>query len=83
MPWFLWMFLGLVAWGSTSGVPDVAQQAMEAASRACLVVAIAALGIKTSFVALARAGWRPIALLLIETMWLAGLILAYVLLAGR
>jgi len=38
-------------------------------SRACLVAAIAALGMKTSFAQLARAGWRPLALIVIETVW--------------
>ena len=49
-------------------------------SRACLVVAIAALGVKTSFRELARAGWRPFALLLVETLWLAGVVLGAALL---
>jgi uncharacterized membrane protein YadS len=39
-------------------------------------MAIAALGIKTSFAQLARAGWRPFALILVETLWLAAFVLA-------
>jgi uncharacterized membrane protein YadS len=31
---------------------------------------------KTSFMQLARAGWRPLALILVETVWLAALVLA-------
>jgi uncharacterized membrane protein YadS len=44
-------------------------------SRGCLVLAIGALGMKTSFAQLAQAGWRPFALLLIETLWMAALVL--------
>ena len=38
-------------------------------------MAIAALGMKTSFAQLAGAGWRPFMLILVETLWLAGLVL--------
>jgi uncharacterized membrane protein YadS len=48
-------------------------------SRACLVMAISALGVKTSFQMLFQAGWRPFALLLIETVWLAAALLAIIL----
>jgi uncharacterized membrane protein YadS len=54
---------------------------MEAAgtvSRWCLVTAIAALGMKTAFRKLAAVGWRPIALMVLETAWIAGLVLAVV-----
>jgi uncharacterized membrane protein YadS len=43
------------------------------ASRWALVTAIAALGMKTAFKDLAVVGWRPIALMLIETTWIAAL----------
>ena len=35
------------------------------------VVAIAALGVKTSFEKIVRLGWRPIALLVSETLFIA------------
>ena len=41
-----------------------------------VVVAISALGIKTSFRQLALAGWKPFALLLVETLWMAAFVLA-------
>ena len=47
-------------------------------SRWCLVTAIAALGMKTSFRDLAAAGWRPVGLMLAETLWIAGLVLVSV-----
>ena len=76
VPWFLWVFVALVIINSMGGVPAVVQMGLNDVSRACLVVAIAALGIKTSFGQLARAGWRPFLLLVIETLWMAGFVLA-------
>jgi uncharacterized membrane protein YadS len=43
------------------------------------VLAIAALGMKTSFAQLARMGWRPVVLIVAETLWLAVFVLAAVL----
>lgn len=80
VPWFLWLFVAMVAANSLGLVAAPVQQALNDTSRVCLVVAIAALGIKTSFRELAQAGWRPLALLLIETLWLGGLVLGYILL---
>ena len=47
-------------------------------SRWCLVTAIAALGMKTSFRDLFAAGWRPVGLMLAETAWIAVLVFASV-----
>jgi uncharacterized membrane protein YadS len=44
-------------------------------SRWCLVAAIAALGMKTSFKALFAVGWCPIGLMIAETLWIAALVL--------
>jgi uncharacterized integral membrane protein (TIGR00698 family) len=79
VPWFLWMFVAMVAVNSMGWIAPDAQQALNWLSRGCLVVAIAALGIKTSFMQLARAGWRPFVLLAVETVWMAALVLAAVL----
>ena len=46
----------------------------------CLVAAIAALGMKTSLRDLAIVGWRPIALMAFETMWIAALVVVALLL---
>jgi uncharacterized integral membrane protein (TIGR00698 family) len=82
MPWFLWVFIGLVVINSLGGLSASVQSAANDISRACLVVAIAALGMKTSFRQLARAGWKPLALIAIETAWIAAFVLAVILL-GR
>jgi uncharacterized membrane protein YadS len=42
------------------------------------VVAIAAVGIKTQPADLLKLGWPPVAMLLAETVWIAGLALAAV-----
>lgn len=76
VPWFLWVFVALVALNSMGGVPVAVQEGLNNVSRICLVVAIAALGIKTSFRQLARAGWKPFTLLLVETLWMAAFVLA-------
>jgi uncharacterized integral membrane protein (TIGR00698 family) len=76
VPWFLWVFLALVVVNSAGWLPIEVAQGVSAVSRLCLVVAIAALGLKTSFEQLAKAGWQPITLLLIETVWMALFVLA-------
>lgn len=76
VPWFLWLFVALVVANSLGAVPAFVQPELASVSRGCLVVAIAALGVKTSFKDLAQAGWQPMALLLAETLWIAGLVLS-------
>lgn len=79
VPWFLWMFIALVAVNSIGWISAPVQELANQLSRACLVVAIAALGLKTAFGELARAGWRPMLLIVAETLWLALLVLGCVL----
>lgn len=78
VPWFLWLFVAVVALNSLGLVSPDVQRTLGDISRACLVVAIAALGVKTSFRELARCGWGPLVLILIETLWLALFVLGYV-----
>ena len=52
-------------------MPVAAAEALSQVSRWCLVVAIAALGIKTSLQQFAALGWRLIALLAGEAVFLA------------
>lgn len=83
VPWFLWVFVALVAMNSFGMLawPPL-HTAVNDVSRGCLVTAIAALGVKTSFAQLARAGWGPLLLIGAETVWIAGFVLAIVLLTG-
>lgn len=76
LPWFLIGFVLLVLITSTGWVPQAVSDLLSTTSRLCLITAIAALGIKTSFQKLAVVGWRPVALMVAETMFLALLVLA-------
>jgi uncharacterized integral membrane protein (TIGR00698 family) len=76
IPGFLLAFVCLVALNSTGNLPLVLGDAMNEWSRGCLVIAISALGLKTSLQKLASVGWRPIALLIGETVFLALLVIA-------
>lgn len=78
VPWFLWVFVAMVAMNSSRLLPEDIISRVNDFSRGCLVVAIAALGMKTSFKQLARAGWRPLALILTETIWLAAVVLVLI-----
>ncbi|MCW5658216.1 MAG: putative sulfate exporter family transporter [Burkholderiaceae bacterium] len=80
VPWFLWVFMALVLLQALRLMPSVAPLWASELSRGCLVLAIAGLGVKTSFQALFQTGWRPFVLLLAETVWLAAALLIAVLL---
>lgn len=71
MPVFLIGFVLLMIINSFGVIPPRVDTAINTASRACLLTAIAALGVKTSFQALASLGWRPVVMLIAETMWIA------------
>ena len=80
VPGFLLGFVALVVLASLGSItPDMAQAAGDA-SRWMLVTAIAAAGVKTSFEDLLKLGWRPVAMLLGETVFLAGFMVLGVLL---
>ncbi len=71
MPTFLLGFAILVAINSTGYLPHIAVDTVTKISSWCLVTAIAALGMKTSFKSLIVVGWRPVGLMVIETVWIA------------
>ncbi len=75
VPWFLWVFMALVIANSCAGLPAAVQPVISEVARGCLVVAIAGLGVKTSFQSLFQTGWRPLVLVLVETLWLASAVL--------
>jgi uncharacterized integral membrane protein (TIGR00698 family) len=76
LPWFLAVFLALVAMNSLLPVPTFVQEAGGTASRWCLVTAIAALGVRTQFKEMLDIGWKPVVLMIVETLIIAGLALA-------
>jgi uncharacterized integral membrane protein (TIGR00698 family) len=79
VPWFLVVFAALIVANSLGLVPKVVAGVMSDVSRWCLVVAIAALGIKTSLGDLQTVGWSALALVGAETLFL--LVLAVILIS--
>ncbi|MGV7216034.1 YeiH family protein [Bradyrhizobium sp. UFLA05-112] len=73
-PFFLVGFASLVVLRSGGLVPGAVVDLANDVSRWCLVAAIAALGMKTSFKQVFAAGWRPVCLMCAETAWIAGLV---------
>ena len=71
VPFFLIGFVWVMLVNSFGFIPPEAGSWINDISRACLVIAIAALGIKTSFQSLAALGWRPVLMLVAETAWIA------------
>lgn len=78
LPTFLLGFALLVGINSTGLLPAEVTQGINDVSRWCLVTAIAALGMKTSFKKLVEVGWRPVGLMIAETAWIALIVLAAV-----
>jgi uncharacterized integral membrane protein (TIGR00698 family) len=71
LPWFAVAFALLVVLNSVVALPEGLRSASTTASQACLVVAIAAVGLKTSLREVAHVGWRPAAVVVGATVWLA------------
>ncbi|MBK9623006.1 MAG: putative sulfate exporter family transporter [Rhodocyclaceae bacterium] len=75
LPWFAVGFVALAAINSTGWVPQSVVGAGNELSRWCLVIAISALGMKTQLKEIASVGMKPVALMVGETVFLAGLVL--------
>lgn len=71
VPGFLLGFIVLVLLASSGVVPKPLVIAATDASRWMLVAAIAAAGVKTSFEELLKLGWKPVAMLVGETVFIA------------
>lgn len=82
VPTFLVGFIALAAAANLGWLPAFAVQAAEAGSRWCLIVAIAALGVKTVLKDLLDLGWRPLALMLAETVFMVLVPMSLVLAGG-
>lgn len=70
VPGFLWLFIALATLNSLGCLGPLPEH-LNLASRMCLLLGAAGLGVKTSFPHLARAGWRPMLLMLATSAWLA------------
>ena len=75
-PLFLFGFLVLAAMNSLGLFPAGVQQAVTVASAILITIAIAALGIKTSLASLAAIGPRPVALLVVQTVFVGVVVVA-------
>ncbi len=80
VPMFLWGFVVLVIVNSLGALPPQVIESTTDVSRWCLITAISALGMKTSFRDLAVVGWKPVGLMVIETIWIAAIMLLSVML---
>jgi uncharacterized integral membrane protein (TIGR00698 family) len=81
LPGFAVAFLVLVFVNSAGVLPPVVTTWGNDASRWCLVAAIAAIGMKTQIRDIVAVGWRPVAMMLLETVLLAAVVLAWLKLA--
>lgn len=75
LPGFLVGFTALVILNSLGLFSERVISVVGQISNWCLVIAIAALGMKTSFKALADVGWRAISLVVAETIFIAAIVL--------
>jgi len=76
LPMFMVGFAALVAVNSAGVVPAAVMGLVSETSRWFLVTAIAAVGAKTALGDLVHVGWRPVALIVAETVVILGWVLA-------
>ena len=71
LPWFAIGFIALVAIHSSGALPPAVVQGGMQLSLACLVSSMAAIGVRTHLREIVAVGWRPVALMAGETLFLA------------
>jgi uncharacterized integral membrane protein (TIGR00698 family) len=76
LPAFLIAFCVLVAVSSAGYIPSSVAEGASAVSSWLLVIAIAAVGLKSSPAELMRMGWAPGILLVVETLFIGAIVLA-------
>ncbi len=76
VPGFLMGFMALVILASTGWIPTEVTAMANSVSRWCLVIAIAASGVKTSLGELAKLGLQPVLMLVVETLVIACFVLS-------
>lgn len=82
IPGFLLAFIVLMLLASSQVFPKAWVDTASNASRWCLVAAIAAAGVKTSFEELLKLGWQPVLMLVAETVFIAAFVAAGMLMLG-
>jgi len=76
LPGFLVVFVIFSCANSFIDLPELLLSSANVMSQYCLIAAIAAVGLKSNLKSLMALGWRPVALMSLETIWLASLTLA-------
>ena len=71
LPWFAVVFVLLVVVNSLLTLPNAVLETGNALSKIFLVSAMAAIGMKTHLKDILSVGWKPVALMVLETVWLA------------
>lgn len=75
VPTFLIAFAVLMTLNSLVSLPQIITDSATDISRFALVISIAAIGMKSNLSKMLTVGVKPILLLVIETLWIAGLVL--------
>ena len=75
LPWFVVAFIGFVLLNSLIVLPPALIATGNEVSRWCLVSSIAAIGMKTRLGDMVKLGFRPVLLMLAETLLLAAMVL--------
>ena len=75
IPAFLIAFVVLMTLNSLLNLPEALIEGATEFSRFALVISIAAIGMKSNLQKLLEVGFKPVLLLVLETLWIAGLIL--------
>jgi uncharacterized integral membrane protein (TIGR00698 family) len=73
IPTFLLGFVALSVVASMQILPSPVTQSIGEISRWMLVIAIGAAGLKTNFQELAKLGWQPVVMLVVETVFIAAI----------
>ena len=82
LPIFLVGFVSLFALNNVVEIPTIMTDGLSQLATGLLLLAVTALGVRTSLREVASIGWRPICLLAGETVFLAAIILGFLLLSG-
>lgn len=82
LPWFTAVFVALMLINSTGLVPSAVQSGASNLSQVFLLLAISAVGLKTSLQEVTRLGWQPIAMIFLVTLGLAFLTGGYLMVVG-
>lgn len=77
-PLFLLAFIVIAGLNSLGLLSSAVAGGATAVSRWCLICAIAAIGMKTDLRELARVGWLAVALMVAETLFMAAIVLGFV-----